>query len=178
MCEHIDQVIVREYQKRDLPEIISLFIKGMTDSQASETYIQRSLNDDLSKLEEIYFVGRGTFLVMERISDSRIIGCAGLQDLTVVPNDTEDHGGKKLYELRRMSIHSEERRKGYGHKIMQIIISKAKSGGLDGITLFTGSWMQHAINFYEKLGFKQIGNFEFNDHGKIIVTTHLEMMFD
>jgi N-acetylglutamate synthase-like GNAT family acetyltransferase len=177
MTKDNNEIIIRKFQANDLPHIISLFIKGMNDSKASDSYIQQSLKDDLSNIENTYFVGRGTFLVIERVFDSMVIGCAGLQDLALLPQHYSGHAGENFCELRRMSIHTEERRKGYGEKIMGLLISEAKSSGFDGITLFTGSWMHHAINFYKKIGFEHQGDFEFNDQGKIIVTTHLTMHF-
>jgi N-acetylglutamate synthase-like GNAT family acetyltransferase len=177
MTKNDDEIIIRKFEDGDLPHIISLFVKGMNDSNASDSYIQQSLKDDLSNIENTYFVGRGTFLVIERVIDSMVIGCAGLQDLALQPQHRGGHFGKNLCELRRMSIHTEERRKGYGEKIMSLLISEARKSGFDGITLFTGSWMHHAINFYKKMGFEHQGDFEFNDQGKIIITTHLAMHF-
>lgn len=176
MTKH-DEIIIRKFQAGDLPHIISLFVKGMNDSNASDSYIKQSLKDDLSNIENTYFVGRGTFLVIERVADSMVIGCGGLQDLALQPQRSGSHSGKDLCELRRMSIHTDERRKGYGEKIMGLLISEARKSGFDGITLFTGSWMHHAINFYKKVGFEHQGDFEFNDQGKIIITTHLAMHF-
>ncbi|OEU11953.1 hypothetical protein FRACYDRAFT_245077 [Fragilariopsis cylindrus CCMP1102] len=64
-----DDVRIRKYQpsSRDLPSVQKLFADGMRFQNAGEWYIQQSLASDLSSIEKIYFVGRGTFLVMERI---------------------------------------------------------------------------------------------------------------
>ena len=88
--EDDNDVRIRKYQpsSRDLPSVQKLFADGMRFQNAGEWYIQQSLASDLSSIEKIYFVGRGTFLVMERKSDHKIIGIIGLQDLSTTTTPT------------------------------------------------------------------------------------------
>jgi len=82
-----------------------------------------------------------------------------------------------MFELRRMSIHSSCRRQGYGAVLVRACISHAKQNKFDGIKLYTGSWMDAAINFYTKMGFEDRGRVEYKHDGGVVLIAHLEMMF-
>ena len=192
--EDDNDVRIRKYQpssSRDLPSVQKLFADGMRFQNAGEWYIQQSLASDLSSIEKIYFVGRGTFLVMERKSDHKIIGIIGLQDLsttTTTPttnsssdgnNNTttgnSDGNDNNMCELRRMSIDSNERRKGYGKQLIEYFIAYGKKQNYKGIILTTGSWVTSVHQFYSSLGFTNMGNVEYQNSG--IMLTNFQMIF-
>ena len=191
--EDDNDVRIRKYQpssSRDLPSVQKLFADGMRFQNAGEWYIQQSLASDLSSIEKIYFVGRGTFLVMERKSDHKIIGIIGLQDLstttTTTTNSSSDGNNNttgnsdgsndnNMCELRRMSIDSNERRKGYGKQLIKYFISYGKQQNYKGIILTTGSWVTSVHQFYSSLGFTNMGNVEYQKSG--IMLTNFQMIF-
>ena len=186
-----NDVRIRKYQpsSRDLPSVQKLFADGMRFQNAGEWYIQQSLASDLSSIEKIYFVGRGTFLVMERKSDHKIIGIIGLQDLSTTTTTTtnsssdgnnnttgnSDGNNDNMCELRRMSIDSNERRKGYGKQLIKYFISYGKQQNYKGIVLTTGSWVTSVHQFYSSLGFTNMGNVEYQNSG--IMLTNFQMIF-
>ena len=190
--EDDNDVRIRKYQpssSRDLPSVQKLFVDGMRFQNAGEWYIQQSLASDLSSIEKIYFVGRGTFLVMERKSDHKIIGIIGLQDLSTTTTPTtnsssdgnntttgnSDGNDNNMCELRRMSIDSNERRKGYGKQLIKYFIAYGKQQNYKGIILTTGSWVTSVHQFYSSLGFTNMGNVEYQNSG--IMLTNFQMIF-
>jgi len=168
-----DEVIIRKHKSSDLFQVKELFIAGMQDSNAPDSYIQNSLGSDLSRIDDTYFSGRGSFFVMQRLSDATIVGTVGLEDLSLRTkpdeNETVDED-ENFCELRRMSVHSSERRKGRGKQLVEFFIRYARDNGFDGIKLTTGSWMDHAISFYLSVGFKDDGRMEYDHNGvKVII---------
>ena len=181
-----DDFCIRRYQPSDLPEVRTLFVDGMKANNAPDSYIQRSLETDLSTIEDTYFIGRGTFLVLERKSDGKILGTVGLEDLLEKKNknnsqdqqnQSREEDCRDLCELRRMSIHSSQRRNGLGKRLIREFIEFARRKGYDGITLSTGGWMEAAIRFYVAMGFKEMGKAVYNHEGKEITIANLEMLF-
>ncbi len=167
-----DDVIIRGYETSDFVHIKELFVDGMRASGVSEAYIEASLSTDfnLASLEDTYLSGRGIIFVMQRLVDSNIIGMVGLQDLSTLAGDQSDRRqvedrGRDFCQLRRMSIHHSEQRKGRGKQLVQCLILYARDKQFDGITLSTGSWMHHAISFYLSLGFKDAGTVEYTNFG-------------
>jgi GNAT superfamily N-acetyltransferase len=194
-----DSVSIRTFRPSDLEQVKSLFIDGMRANSASEAYIQSSLATDLSSLEDTYLIGRGTFFVIECLEDGKIVGIVGLQDLSAAPHLAREGGGhdndndnddgddddveddveskKNMCELRRMSIHSSERRKGRGAQLIEKFIDHSKEHGFDGIVLSTGAWMKEAIEFYISLGFLENGIAKYPIDGKVVEIQKLQMVF-
>mmetsp|Transcript_31208 Transcript_31208/g.47205 ORF Transcript_31208/g.47205 Transcript_31208/m.47205 type:complete len:227 (-) Transcript_31208:112-792(-) len=125
----------------------------------------------------------------------KIKGMVGLQDVSsetgtervrkkLTPSNnnpnSEQRSSKRsnLCELRRMSIHSSCRRLGYGTRVVEECISYAKLHKFDGIKLYTGGWMEPAIKFYTKMGFKDLGRLEYkNSDGSASIIAHLQLIF-
>ena len=90
-------------------------------------------------------------------------------------DDDEEDGN--MCELRRMSVHSSERRKGRGAQLVEKFIFLAKEQGFSGIKLSTGAWMKAAIQFYVAMGFQAKGITQYSQDGKVVPIQHLEMLF-
>ena len=140
------EVRIRPYTASDLEQVRALFVQGMRANAAPESYIERSLNTDLSDIQGTYMKDRGMFFVMERLCDNAIVGTAGLEDLNDVREEVHN-----LCKLRRMSIQESERRKGRGRQLLNHFIEHARQHKFRGIKLSTGSWMESAIKFYLSL---------------------------
>merc|ERR1712146_682430 len=107
---------------------------------------------------------------MERNSDSAIIGTVGLQDLSSTSFQSDDGGdgeekkdnnaNNNKCELRRMSIHSSERRKGRGRQLVDCNYPSTQK--FDSVVLSTEGWMEPAISFYKSMGFKDMGRSQYN----------------
>jgi N-acetylglutamate synthase-like GNAT family acetyltransferase len=161
------ELLVRPYQSSDHEPVRKLFVEGMRVNNAPESYIERSLNTDLANIEETYMKDRGTFLVMERVFDNAVVATVGLQDLG------------DLCELRRMSVHASERRKGVGKHLISHFIAHARQHDFNGIKLSTGSWMESAMKFYASLGFEDVGRVTYTQPGEScgVVIANFEMLF-
>lgn len=160
------EVLIRPFAPSDHDHVQRLFVEGMRIHNAPEFYIEQSLNTDLANIEETYMKDRGTFLVMERASDGAIVGTVGLEDVG------------DLCELRRMSIHASERRKGRGKKLVDHFIAHARQHKFHGIKLSTGSWMESAIKFYASLGFEDKGRVTYKTGESCgVVIANFEMLF-
>lgn len=164
-----NEVLIRAYTSSDLEQVRALFVQGMKVNNAPESYIERSLNADLSDIEGTYMKDRGNFLVMERLSDQTIVGTVGMQH----------HKNDNLCELRRMSIHASERRKGRGRLLINHFIQHAQHHKFRGIKLSTGSWMEAAMKFYLSLGFQDKGRTMYThpDGSFEVVIANFEMLF-
>mmetsp|Transcript_31153 Transcript_31153/g.68404 ORF Transcript_31153/g.68404 Transcript_31153/m.68404 type:complete len:245 (+) Transcript_31153:178-912(+) len=181
----------------EMSQIRDLFKVGMNSVNAPSSYIERSLSldiKDVDSMADTYCKGRGTFILMDKAcgddssSSREIVGMVGLQDAspqTGACRHDKDIETRNVCELRRMSIHSSYRRCGFGAKLIDSCVRHAKAMGFDGIKLYTGSWMTAAIEFYVKMGFRDMGRIEYKadddgtDGGRscAVVIAHLEMMF-
>ena len=96
-----------------------------------DQYIHNSLNDDLSRIPDVYLAGRGTFLVAvqkQRTStinhrneeETSIVGCIGGQEHHSDQN-SDDGNVPLVFELRRMSVSDKCRRQGLGRKLVQTL---------------------------------------------------------
>jgi N-acetylglutamate synthase-like GNAT family acetyltransferase len=143
----------------------------MTANNAPVSYIERSLNTDMADIEGTYMKDRGVFFVIERLCDNAIVGTVGLQDLN------EEHN---FCELRRMSIHESERRKGRGRQLISHFVEHARQHKFRGIKLSTGSWMESAMKFYLSLGFEDKGRVTYTqpDGSFEVVIANLEMLLE
>lgn len=59
-------------------------------------------------------------------------------------------------ELIEIEVLEEKRRKGYGNKLMEFMIKKAKAENIENITLEVKENNKSAIGLYEKNGFKKV----------------------
>ena len=190
-----------------LSQLRNLFVDGMRINNAPEDYIEYSLQSDLNdkdSMRKTYRSGRGSFIMLcedeedddikEEAAPSNnarkgnngsqrrrtsVKGMVGLEDISPQTGSGKEGETRNLLELRRMSIHSSCRRSGYGAKLIQECISHAKEKKFDGIKLYTGGWMEAAIQFYKKMGFEDMGRLDYtNTDGSKVTIAHLEMIFD
>jgi putative acetyltransferase len=96
---------------------------------------------DLENIETEYFSRGGTFEVIVD-ADGRILGTAGLYRL----NET-------TVELRKMYFAPELRGRGYGKRLLERTIAKARLLGFSEIYLETASVLDAAGKLYRSFGF-------------------------
>jgi shikimate dehydrogenase len=53
----------------------------------------------------------------------------------------------------QISVNADQRSKGYGEALMQVVFEQAKSLGITRVVLGVWAFNQRAIAFYERLGF-------------------------
>ena len=135
----------REANQEDLPAIIELFYDdklGKTREKPSESVSKPYL----SAFEEISDDKNNTIYVAEH--DSRIIG---VMQLTMISTLTRN--GTKRAQIEGVRIHSDCRGQGFGSKLMQFAIEKAKESGCGIVQLTTDKSREEAHQFYLQLGF-------------------------
>ena len=64
--------------------------------------------------------------------------------------------GNNVYELARMTVSPEHQRKGYGDKLLNACLSKAKEIQANKIYLVSNTKLEAAIALYKKHGFKTV----------------------
>ncbi|CAH1191252.1 MULTISPECIES: GNAT family N-acetyltransferase [Paenibacillus] len=89
-------------------------------------------------------VDRGGDVLIARDGDS-IVGCVAL-----VPT------GAGVFELSKMSVAPEMRGRGYGRKIIQAAINRARGLGATSLFLGSSTKLPNAVHLYESVGFKHV----------------------
>lgn len=132
--------IVRRYKSSDKQKVKDLYKLASIHSEIS--YRDGPWRKDLEDVPAFYFNG-GDFLV--GLVNDEIVAMVGLQKIT----DSEGH-------IRRMRVHPEHRRKGYGLQILTELENRAKRNNFRELRLRTSTQLKMAQGLYEKNGFKKM----------------------
>lgn len=124
----------------DKEKVKELYKLGSIDSEIG--YREGPWYKDFDDIESFYCNG-GDFLV--GLIDEEIVAMVGLQKITNV----EGH-------VRRMRVHPNYRRKGYGKQIMTELEKRAKNLGFKELRLRTSTQQKMAQALYEKKGYKKM----------------------
>ena len=89
-------------------------------------------------------IDRGGFIYLAK-SDGQIVGTAGL---------AKEHDGE--FELIKMGVAPDHRRKGISKMLIEKCIEKAKEIGAKKLMLYSNSQLQPAISLYSKYGFHHV----------------------
>ncbi|PHQ55731.1 MAG: GNAT family N-acetyltransferase [Lutibacter sp.] len=100
----------------------------------------------LDTLFEAYNVENAIYFVIEK--DGEIYGGAGIKQL--------DNYDGNVCELQKMYFLPEARGIGFGSKMIDICLQKAKEFGFEQCYLETLPYMEGARNLYRKVGFKDL----------------------
>ncbi|GMF14199.1 unnamed protein product [Phytophthora lilii] len=146
------KIVVRQFCKEDLPQVIQLFKEGMLNYPKNQQdprlheYIDNSLKTDLSDIEGTYITPGGNFwIATPRDEPTLVVGMVGLEA------KTNNEG-----ELRRMSVKSSHRRYGIGRLLISTLERWAAEHQFRKIWLTTGGVMDKARAFYTSTGYKEI----------------------
>ena len=91
-----------------------------------------------------YQTPKATYYVLEE--DGKVVGGCGIKHL--------DHSDDNICELQRMFLLPSSRGKGFGKKLMELCLDKAREYGYEEIYLETLSQMKTAIGLYKRYGFE------------------------
>lgn len=80
------------------------------------------------------------------LSGERPVGCCALLCM-----------GSAEFELAKMAVLEEDRRRGIGRKIVEYAIAQAKQLGAKRLYLETNTKLANAIHLYESVGFHHVG---------------------
>lgn len=100
----------------------------------------------LDTLYEAYNVENAIYFIIEK--DGEIFGGAGIKQL--------DNYDGNVCELQKMYFLPEARGIGFGKKMMDICLQKAKEFGFEQCYLETLPYMEGARKLYRKVGFKDL----------------------
>ena len=139
---------LRPYRAADHARVRALFIAvnrtlappGMND--AFERYIERSLAEEIDRIEAYYTERDGCFMVAVR--NGHFAGMFGLE--RVAPN---------TMELRRMYVAPDARRMGLGRFLLGNAERLAHARGARALVLSTSELQQEALALYRTSGFTQ-----------------------
>ena len=133
-------LLIRTYQVSDKDEVKDLYKLSSINSEIG--YRDGPWYKDLDDVEGFYFNG-GDFLV--GLVDNKIVAIVGLQKI----KDAEGH-------VRRMRVHHEYRRKGYGQMLLTELENRAKKNNFKELRLRTSTQQKMAQGLYEKNGYTKM----------------------
>jgi GNAT superfamily N-acetyltransferase len=142
-------VSIRAYCDADQAAVRDLFIRvnralapaGMRD--AFESYIRRSLAEEIDVIPQYYAARQGGFWVAHE--DEQLVGFFGLE-----------RAGDDAAELRRMYVAPEVRRRGVARALLERAETECRAGGLRRFVLSTSEIQEAAIALYRAAGFRLI----------------------
>lgn len=125
-------------------QVIRLITEVLKDQKVISKDVDAIDDEDLFRIAEIY-AGRGRFWVA--VEDDTVIGTVAIREID-----------KNTAKLHRMFVLTQYHGKGVGPALLQHAIAFAKQQGYKEIILNTHHLMHRAHRFYEKNGFKRIGD--------------------
>lgn len=142
----METFFITPIQKEDEPEVATLIKTIMTSFDCvGEGY---SIEDpEVDHMYDAYSISGAAFMVIKD-QDEKIHGCGGMAPL--------EEGESHICELKKMYFYESLRGKGFGGKLVDIIIQEAKRSGYTQIYLETVDRMKAANILYNKKGFKKI----------------------
>ncbi len=138
----VDGFRIRPYLSEDQESVWDLH--NMALSQAGAHAGEGSWDDDLRDIENVYLENEGTFLV--GLGAEKLIAMGGLKFVS-----------KEVAEIKRMRIHPDYQRRGFGSLLLQALECEAQKLGYRKLILDTTSIQVAAQILYHKFGYKQIG---------------------
>lgn len=133
---------IREIQPEDNPKIAKAIRTVLVEfgvPKVGTAYADKILDT----LYEAYDTEKAVYFVIEK--DSKIYGGAGIKQL----NNYEGN----VCELQKMYFLPEARGAGFGSKMMEICLNKAREFGFEHCYLETLPYMEEARKLYRKVGF-------------------------
>jgi ribosomal protein S18 acetylase RimI-like enzyme len=140
---------IRRYCAADHAAVRELFIRVNRElappalREAFESYIERSLAEEIDRLSEYYAGKQGAFFVA-RDGDT-LAGMFGLEGL-----------GAPSAELRRMYVDAAHRGSGLARAMLDHAEATCRAAGTPVLMLSTSELQQAALAFYRKAGYRLV----------------------
>ena len=141
---------IRTYETRDHAEVVDLFTRINRElapvemREQFERYIQAALNEEISRLQEIFAeTKRNAFWVVE--ADDELIGMFGIEAC-----------GDASTELRRMYLDQRYRGRGIAQRMLECAETRARELGFIKLILSTAQLQRAAVAFYGKSGYRLV----------------------
>ncbi len=135
-------LLIRRYEPRDHDATWNLHNEALWKVGAHAG--NGTWDDDLHKIEEIYLNNDGEFLV--GLLDGKIVAMGAIKRLT-----------NQKAEVKRMRVHPDYQRKGFGQQILTALEARAKELGYSTLALDTAVVQTAAQQLYLKNGFHETG---------------------
>lgn len=131
---------IRRFQPADAEEIWTIHEEALRGSGLE--FIEVAADEDFTKIPEQYLESGGEFLVGS-VND-RLIAMGGVQPVN-----------ESIVELRRMRVHPEFQRQGYGARLLSELEARSQQLGFTEIVLYTNSKLAAAREMYTKYGYEE-----------------------
>jgi putative acetyltransferase len=140
---------IRRYADADHAAVRDLFIRVNRElappefRAAFESYIERSLTEEIDRLADYYAGKQGAFFVAHE--GEMLAGMFGLEGL-----------GTPSAELRRMYVDKGFRGRGLARAMLKRAEQECRDAGTPVLTLSTSELQQAALAFYRKSGYRLV----------------------
>jgi GNAT superfamily N-acetyltransferase len=144
-----DQIEIRAFAPDDTTAVRELFIRinrllappDMKD--AFESYIARSLEEEIDRVSDYYREREGGFWVA--VESENIVGTFGLEA-----------SGDDAMELRRMYVDPDVRRLGIARRMLRVAEEECRRRGRTRMVLSTSELQQEALSLYRNAGYELV----------------------
>ena len=140
---------IRQFQLDDAAAVRALFIRvnrllAPADMKgAFETYIDRSLTEEIDRISNYYSERHGGFWVA--VENEKIVGMFGLEP-----------SGDSAMELRRMYVDPDVRRRGIARQMLDFAEQECRRRNRPRLDLSTSELQSEALAFYENAGYVRV----------------------
>lgn len=142
LADDYRKYIIRRYRSADHDEVWELHKLALQEAGAFAG--KGPWNDDLHQIERVYLHDGGEFLV--GVCNSRIVAMGAFR-----------RTGDERAEIKRMRVHPEYQRRGFGQLILQELEAQALAMGFTTLHLDTTTVQTAAQNLYRKNGYHETG---------------------
>ncbi|TDF95024.1 GNAT family N-acetyltransferase [Paenibacillus piri] len=141
-------ILIRQYRQEDRQEAMRLHVTGLNQFGASIG--DPLLDQDMSRIEDVYLRNHGQFLV--GLLNERIV-CMGAY--RKYDNETA--------ELKRIRVDPDFQRQGFGQLILTTLEQSAQEQGYSRLVLDTTSRQSPAQRLFENNGYKETRRMRYNE---------------
>ncbi|MBI2600112.1 GNAT family N-acetyltransferase [Candidatus Daviesbacteria bacterium] len=138
----MQNIKIRRYEPKDHEAVWELHKLGLAEVGV-KPYRHNRWNSDFDNIEDVY-LKNGDFIVVE--IEGKIVAMGAFKRIT-----------EEVAELKRMRVHPNFQRKGFGQAIIQELEKRAKKLAYKKMILDTGEKMKKAQSFYKKNGYRETG---------------------
>jgi putative acetyltransferase len=132
-------VTIIPYEHKYQPDFYRLNVAWLDKYNLKESHDLEILDDPQATI-----IDTGGFIWLAKINDT-IVGSAAL----IKESDT-------VYELAKMAVDDDYKRRGISNLLIETCITKAKEKGAEKLELFSNHQLTTALALYKKYGFEDI----------------------
>ena len=148
---------IRRYQDCDAKAVKVLHKVAM---QHVGAYLPGPWDTDMDSISETYLNEPGEFLV--GLVNNEIVAMGALRPISIT-----------IGEIKRIRVHPNYQRQGFGQKILEQLESAARSLGYNQLELDTLEDQISAVQFFQKNGYQLKGTRQFKGHEQLLLTKKL-----